>query len=332
MNKCCRPWLHLLVAIGVFTLLGYVVFLGQPFVQRGVRAPSGMSADGSVAFVGLRSTLTIRLPEDGPIPVAIVVGEDAEILDFCGPMEVFLNAFNSNGEPLFSPFVVGQTVEKIKVGGGMKIVPDYSFASAPVAKVVVLPAMADQAVTAEMLEYIRKSSDTADVTMSVCNGAFVLARTGLLTGKRVTCHHGSYFRFAGTFPDAQLVRGARYVDDGKYSSSGGIASGIDLALHVVERYAGEEVVLQVIENMEYQGDGWMNPMGNEKYAVLPTVKDGKPLCPLCLMEGDPSIKSSFQGNTYFFCHESEKAFFDQHRDVIDRFEKEDRARDKDNVP
>ena len=146
------------------------------------------------------------------------------------------------------------TTEVIQAAGGMKIVPNYSFANAPAPKVIVRPAQdgSDE----EMLEWIRKSSKTADLTMSVCTGAFVLAQTGLLSGKAATTHHGGGNRpLAVDFPDIHVKRGARFVEDGNLATAGGLSSGIDLALRVVERDFGQKVATKTADQMEYQGQG-----------------------------------------------------------------------------
>src|SRR5205823_7734954 len=117
-------------------------------------------------------------------------------------------------------------------GGGMQIIPDYTFAHAPAPKVIVIPAQSEP--SAAMLEWIRRSSKNTDVTMSVCTGAFVLAKTGLLFGKSATTYHAAFNSFAMEFPDVQLKRGARFVENGNLASAGGLSSGIDLALRVVE--------------------------------------------------------------------------------------------------
>src|SRR6185295_9767104 len=98
------------------------------------------------------------------------------------------------------------------------------------------------------------NSKKADLTMSVCTGAFVLAKTGLLSGKSATTFHGAFRSFAIEFPDVHLKRGARFVEDGNLSTAGGLSSGIDLALRVVERYYGREVARKTAYNLEYQGE------------------------------------------------------------------------------
>ena len=211
-----------------------------------------------------------------------MIGKDAEVLDFTGPLEVFAQAYTQDGKPLFAPYIVAGTLEPVTVGGGMKVVPDHTFKTAPAPKIIVIPAMAMDAATPEMIDWIRTASKSTDVTMSVCNGAFVLAKTGLLSGKRATAHHGGYFRFAGMYPDIRLKRGARFVEDGNIASAGGVSSGIDLALRVVERYVGREIARHVADVIEYQGNGWLNPESNEAYAKMPTLDENRRVCPLCL--------------------------------------------------
>lgn len=270
------------------------------------------------------STLVpLSVPAGGELPLAIVLGEGAEVLDFTGPLEVFAAAWTEDQHALFKPYFVAQTKEPVTVFGNMRVLPDYTFADAPAPKVVVIPAMAGS--TPEMLEWIRQVAPGTDVTMSVCNGAFVLARTGLLDGKPATSHHGGYFRFAGDFPAARLQRGARFTEAGNLASSGGISSGIDLALRVVARYLGDESAQSIADGMEYQGPGWRDSRSNIAYAPMAGADNKAPRCPLCRMEADPAITSEFEGETYAFCSVDEKKYFDDHLEVAARFLAEDAA-------
>ena len=148
--------------------------------------------------------------------------------------------------------------------------------------------------------------------MSVCTGAFVLASTGLLSGKSATTHHNAFGEFAMDFPDVQLRRGARFVEDGSVASSGGLTSGIDLALHVVERYYGREAAKRTADGMEYQGQGWLDASSNSAYAHPPVATAGRATCPVCWMEVDPASapKSVYRGASYFFCMAPDKERFD----------------------
>src|SRR6202043_826237 len=120
----------------------------------------------------------------------------------------------------FRLYTVSDTTSPIHAGGGMQIIPDYSFDNAPTPKVVVIPAQSKP--SEAMLKWIRESAKNTDVTMSVCTGAFVLAKTGLLSGKSATTFHAAFNSFAMEFPDIKLKRGARFVEDGNLSSAGGV--------------------------------------------------------------------------------------------------------------
>jgi transcriptional regulator GlxA family with amidase domain len=193
----------------------------------------------------------------------------------------------------------------------MKVVPDFSFKNAPAPKVVVIPAQNGEGQAA--LDWIRTVTHHTDVTMSVCTGAFVLARTGLLSGKSATTHHSAYSDFAMTFPDVRVVRGARFVEAGNLATAGGLSSGIDLSLRVVERYFGREVAAQTAYYMEYQGQGWMDPNSNNAYRTRRTSTASHPLCAVCDMDVDPASapQSVYLGKTYYFCMPAHKVAFDQ---------------------
>jgi len=108
-----------------------------------------------------------------------------------------------------------------------------------------------------MHAWLRKVSPATDVTMSVCTGAFQLGKAGLLSGKSATTHHDYFEQFEKAFPDVSLKRGLRFVENEKISTAGGLSSGIDLALRVVDRYFGRDVAQATATYMEYQGKGWI---------------------------------------------------------------------------
>ena len=199
-------------------------------------------------------------PPDGPIPVAFAMSRGATMIDFAGPWEVFQDVMvmNPKGQEghrhPFQLYTVSEKTEPIESSGGMKIIPDYTFENAPAPKVVVIPA---QAGSPALHSWLRKIVDATDVTMSVCTGAFQLGRAGLLAGKEATTHHDFFDRFATAFPDVKLKRGLRFVEGAKISTAGGLTSGIDLALRVVERYFGRETAERTAFYMEYQSKGWI---------------------------------------------------------------------------
>jgi len=253
----------------------------------------------------------LKPPVQGSIPVAFLVSEGAVIIDFCGPWEVFqdVNIPGRQNAP-FRLYTVAETTAPIRASGGMRIVPDYTFENAPAPKVIVIPAQSEP--SEAVLEWIRKSTKNTDVTMSVCTGAFVLAKTGLLSGKTATTFHSAFRPFAIQFPDIHLKRGARFVEDGNLATAGGLSSGIDLALRVVERYYGREIAQKTAYDMEYQGQGWTNADSNQVYANAPVSTAEHPLCPVCGMDVDPATapKSVFKGKTYYFCSQGDKEQFD----------------------
>ncbi len=299
----------ILKTIAEFSLLAAIALssLGElPASSSPATAPS--AAEGNQSAV---KTNPLKPPAQGSIPVAFLISEGAQVIDFTGPWEVFQDVMvPGRTDHPFRLYTVSESTSPIHTSGGMKIVPGYTFENAPSPKVIVIPAQSKP--SEATLEWIRKSTKSTDVTMSVCTGAFVLAKTGLLSGKAATTYHGAFVRFANQFPDIDLKRGARFVEDGNLATAGGLSSGIDLALRVVERYFGREVAQKTAYDMEYQGLGWMNPDSNQVYAATPASSAEHPLCPVCGMDVDPGTapKSVFKGATYYFCSDQDKKTFD----------------------
>jgi putative intracellular protease/amidase/YHS domain-containing protein len=251
-------------------------------------------------------------PAQGRIPVAFLISTGAVVIDFCGPWEVFENVTRAGSdEQAFRLYTVAESADPVEVAGGMQIVPNFTFASAPPPSVIVIPAQKGRSEAA--LAWIRQASSKADLTMSVCTGAFLLAKTGLLDGKSATTHHAAYETLAMEYPAVRVVRGARFVEEGNLASAGGLTSGIDLSLRVVERYFGRAVATQTADELEYQGQGWLNPDSNERYRARRVSTAAHPLCPVCEMDVDPKSapRSTYLGQTYYFCMTSHKEAFDQ---------------------
>lgn len=250
------------------------------------------------------------------IRVAFIISRGAVVIDFCGPWEVFQDT-NVPGRkgPLFDLYTVAESLQPVEASAGMRIVPDYTFANAPSPNVIVIPAQRGQ--SEAMLNWIRQASKKADLTMSVCIGANVLAATGLLVDRPATTHHNSYGRFAAANPNVHVQRGVRFVDDGNIASAGGLSSGIDLALHVVDRYFGREVATQTAYYMEYQGEGWKNPDTNKIYKEIPVSNREHPHCAVCFMDVAPAsaLKVEMKGKDYYFCSQEHKAVFEKNPEV-----------------
>lgn len=285
-----------------------------------ISAALGMSATLSPAALAAAGTDShsagataaadpLPAPPKGELPVAFLISNGAVLIDFAGPWEVF-DSVRLNGRQPFQPYTVSESSTPIRTSSGMSIVPRYSIANAPAPKVVVIPAQSEP--TEPVLAWVRNVAKTADIVMSVCTGAFLLAKTGLLSGKEATTHHNAFTEFAVAFPDIQVKRGARFVDLGHVATAGGLSSGIDLALHVVERYFGRAVAASSAYYMEYQGQGWLDANSNQVYAQSRASTDEHPLCPVCQMDVDIATapRSTYQGKTYYFCMESHKSLFD----------------------
>jgi YHS domain-containing protein len=144
--------------------------------------------------------------------------------------------------------------------------------------------------------------DTA-VTMSVCNGSFVLGQAGLLDGRTATAHHAGYRALRATFPEVTVARGLRFVEDGTIATAGGLTSGTDLALRIVERYFGRDIAQQTATQLEYQGTGWMHPESNAVFADYAAGSPERPVCPVCGMRVAPDapLTLDYDGATWLFC-------------------------------
>ena len=194
-------------------------------------------------------------PSKGSIPVAILISEGLNVIDFSGPWGVFESVSIPNGNDApFQLYTVSEKADIVNSGSGLKLMPHYTFTNVPEMKVVVIPA---QRGSDAMIDWLRKVAPTTDVTMSVCTGAFKLAKAGLLAGKPATTHHEFLDKFERDYPDIQVKRGVRFVEGEKISTAGGLTSGTDLALRVVERYFGREIAQTTANYMEYQGKGWI---------------------------------------------------------------------------
>ena len=167
-----------------------------------------------------RHTAPLDPPESGTITVAFLISPGAEVVDFAGPWGVFDYVFV--GDEWRKPFVlytVAADKQPVRVSGGMVIVPTHDFGDAPALDVVVVPATDLEALPSIALDWLRQVHQGTAVTMSVCNGSFVLGMAGLLDGRSATAHHGGYGSLRAMFPQAHVVRGLRYVEDGRVASA-----------------------------------------------------------------------------------------------------------------
>jgi transcriptional regulator GlxA family with amidase domain len=191
--------------------------------------------------------------------VGIVVFEDIEVLDFCGPFEVFavtrLNEEKRRDEP--SPFEVLLVAEKtapVTTAGGMKVIPHYSFETCPKLDILVVPGgwgTRQELHNPKMIDWLRLRAAEVETLTSVCTGALLLGATGALDGRRATTHWRSLDWMRETFSAVTVVLDQHVVEDGTIITSAGISAGIDMALKVVARYYGDAIARATARHMEY---------------------------------------------------------------------------------
>ncbi len=199
---------------------------------------------GVIAFAA-RSTS----PPDGKVGrnVAILVYEGVEPLDFAGPGEVFAATRD------FEVFSIAASDAPVESGDFFRIVPQHTFASHPRIDILVVPGGNAGSVlyNPEAMSWIRKTAREADLVLSVCNGATILADVGLLDGLEATTHHGAISTLRRMAPRTVVHSDLRFVDNGKVITSAGVSAGIDASLHIVSRLLGEDRARRTARYMEY---------------------------------------------------------------------------------
>jgi transcriptional regulator GlxA family with amidase domain len=191
--------------------------------------------------------------------VGILIFEDVEVLDFCGPFEVFsttrLNEENRRKEPSpFDVFLVAETKDLIVTTGGMKVMPDYGLNDCRKLDILVVPGgwgTRKEMNNAVLLSWIAERANEVETLASVCTGSLLLGKAGLLEGRRATTHWRSLDWMSELFPKTEIEKGLHFVEDGNLFTSAGISAGIDMALKVVSRYFGESVARATAKHMEY---------------------------------------------------------------------------------
>jgi transcriptional regulator GlxA family with amidase domain len=193
--------------------------------------------------------------------VGILIFDEVEVLDFAGPFEVFsrtrlepgLESRRSDQSAPFSVFTVAEQATPIRATGGLRVIPTHDFASAPPIDILLVPGgwgTRPLLEHAAAIDWIRCAAGSAKLVTSVCSGALLLARAGLLARKRATTHWGALDALEILDPTIDVQRSARVVQDGVITSAG-ISAGIDMALAVVELLHGKEVADDTAVYMEY---------------------------------------------------------------------------------
>lgn len=216
-----------------------------------------MSASSLTALALLLPLAADPPPKGGSRNVAIVLYEGVELLDFAGPGEVFAAAADFgavNGQPAFRVYTVATSKAPLTSQGFVRILPDFTTKDAPTPDLIVVPGgnSSTLANDAHFMAWARKAFDGAEVSLSICTGAFVLAKAGLLDGRTVTTWFGAIEALRKAAPRTTVQEGRRFVDQGRVVTTAGVSAGIDGALHLVARLLGRDVADKTARYMEYR--------------------------------------------------------------------------------
>lgn len=191
--------------------------------------------------------------------VGILIYEEVEVLDFCGPFEVFsvarLHEEKRRDEPSpFLPLLIAEDLQPVVATGGMRVLPHHSLADCPQLDVLVVPGgwgYRHHMQNATLQEWMRDRAAKAEVVAAVCTGAMLLSSAGLLDGSRATTHWRFLDSMRDSFPAVSVVYDKHFVRDGRIFTSAGISAGIDLSLKLVEHYYGDTIARATARHMEY---------------------------------------------------------------------------------
>jgi transcriptional regulator GlxA family with amidase domain len=194
------------------------------------------------------------------LTVGIYIFNDVEVLDFAGPFEVFSVAsrawsrLHPNSEPPFNVFTIGETQQPVKARGGLMVTPQLACNDHPKIDVLLIPG---GVVTAELkkptvVAWISKQGQQAQLVASVCTGAFLIGKAGILAGKSATTHWEDIADLRSFLPDTNVVEDRRWVDEGRVVTSAGISAGLDMSLYLVARLIDKELAIQTARRMDYE--------------------------------------------------------------------------------
>jgi transcriptional regulator GlxA family with amidase domain len=186
--------------------------------------------------------------------VAILLFEDVEVLDFCGPLEVFSVTGQTSDPRPFRVFTVAEKPGPIATVNGLSVNPAFDFSNCPRADILIVPGgigARKEMHNDRLLRWIAEQANQAELVLSVCTGALLLAKACLLDGLSATTHHSAISLLKEVAPRATVYENTRIVDNGRILLSAGISAGIDLSLHVVRRLLGATTADETAAYMEY---------------------------------------------------------------------------------
>lgn len=189
---------------------------------------------------------------------AILIFDDVEVLDFCGPFEVFsVTSQRAQGETPFRVYTIAEQARPVLARNGLSVNPAYTLHDCPPPDILLIPGGRGTRPlmnNAALLDWIRAQSERVELLLSVCTGALLLGKAGLLDGLEATTHHSALEELRAAAPNITLCPEKRYVDNGKIVLSAGVSAGIDMALYVVSRLLGAEVAAETAHYIQY--DYW----------------------------------------------------------------------------
>lgn len=190
--------------------------------------------------------------------VAILVFDDVEVLDLGGPYEVFTTATRMHARqapdapPLFTVQCVAATTAPVRARAGLRVLPDADFTASHTADLLIVPGGVVDVVCAchQTCTWVTQTAQNAQITASVCTGAFILAAAGVITNQEVTTHWEDIADLQRQYPPLQVRENARWVDLDRIVTSAGISAGIDMSLHLVARLAGTALAKRTARQMD----------------------------------------------------------------------------------
>jgi transcriptional regulator GlxA family with amidase domain len=192
--------------------------------------------------------------------VGIYIYDDVEVLDFAGPFEVFSTAsrvksrLDPNAPKTFEVFTIADSMRNLRARGGLMVYPNFDINNHPPVDLFVVPGgdPTAECERKEIIDWITRTASKTIVTASVCTGAFLLGKAGLLRGRAATTHWSDIEDLRIAFPDTTVQTDKRWVDGNKIVTSAGISAGLDMSLHLVARVENRELALRTARQMEYE--------------------------------------------------------------------------------
>lgn len=208
-----------------------------------------------VSVVACAQTVAPAKAKKAPRNLAILIFDGVQIIDYTGPYETFGHTYAYDGEA-FNIFTVSEKTSAITTSMGMSVNPKYNFENAPKPDVLLVPGgnVERQVDSPTVIKWIQNSANSAEIVMSVCNGAFIIAKAGLLDGMEATTTSNLIPMLRQAAPKVKVVDDRRFVDNGHVITTAGLSSGIDGALHVIERLYGRGTAQMAALGMEYNWD------------------------------------------------------------------------------